>query len=98
MTRRSKYTVILTSELWGEQQSLKQGVKVAGASLVFDAAQIASPTRRGRLARAPRAPAPAGRRGEPVVLLLLKKIPEHAEWNTCSIVYDFDRNGVFVPC
>lgn len=71
----------LTSELWGEQQCLEQGVKVAGAPLVFDAAQIASPTRRGRLARALCASAPGGRRGGPLVLLLLEKIPEHAEWN-----------------
>lgn len=50
--KRLSSTVILTSELWGEQQGLEQRVKVAGASLVFDAAQIASPTRRGWLARA----------------------------------------------
>lgn len=70
--------LILTSELWGEQQSLEQGVQVAGASLVFDAAQVASATRRGRLARAPRSSRVPG--GEAFVLLhlLLEKIPEHA--------------------
>lgn len=81
MLLRWKPTVTLTSELWGKQQGLEQRVKVAGASLVFDAAQIASPTRRGWLARALRASAAGGRRGEPFVLLLLEKIPEHAEWN-----------------
>lgn len=98
MPRRWKSTVILTSELWGEQQSLEQRVKVAGASLVFDAAQIAFPTRRGRLARALCASAPGGRRGETFVLLLLEKIPEHAERNTCSISNDFNWNAVLIPC
>lgn len=91
-------TVTLTSELWGKQQSLEQRVQVAGASLVFDAAQIASPTRRGRLARALRASDPGGRRGETFVLLMLEKIPEHAEWNACSISYRFSWNAVSIPC
>lgn len=94
MLRRWKPTVTLTSELWGKQQGLEQRVKVAGASLVFDAAQIASPTRRGRLARALRASAPRGRRGETFVLLLLEKIPEHAD----SIWFRFSWNAVLIPC
>lgn len=98
MPRRWQSTVILTSELWGEQQGLEQRVKVAGASLVFDTAQIASPTRRGWLARALCASAAGGRRGEPCVLLLLEKIAEHAERNTCSISYDFHWNAVSIPC
>lgn len=89
----------LTSELWGEQQSLEQRVKVAGASLVFDAAQIASATRRGRLARALCASAPGGRRGETfVVLLVLEKVPEHAERDTCSISFDLHWDAVLTPC
>lgn len=35
-------SLVLTSELGGEEQGLEQRVQVAGPSLVFDAAQIAS--------------------------------------------------------
>lgn len=78
-------TLILTSELWGEQQSLEQRVEVAGASLVFDAAQIASPTRRRWLVSPLCTSAAGGRRGEALVFVLLEKIPEHAEWDTYSV-------------
>lgn len=78
-------TLMLTSELWGEQQSLEQRVEVAGATLVFDAAQIASPTRRRWLVSPLSISAARGRRGEALVFVLLEKIPEHAEWDTYSV-------------
>lgn len=70
----------LTSELWGEQQSLEQRVEVAGAPLVLDAAQVASPTWRRWLLAPIRNSAPGWGRSEAVFLpLFLEKIPKHAE-------------------
>lgn len=70
-----------TSELWGEEQGLQQGVEVAGAPLVFDAAQIASSSG-WRWLISPFRPSPpggggGGKRSETFLLLFLEKIPKH---------------------
>lgn len=68
----------LTSELWGEEQSLEQRVEVAGTPLVLDAAQIASPTWRRWLVSPLCNSVPGGSRGANFLLLFLEKIPKHA--------------------
>lgn len=68
-----------TSELWGEQQSLEQRVEVARPSLIFNAAQIASPTGWRRLLAPLGSSSCGGGRDEALVVFLLKKASEHVE-------------------
>lgn len=68
----------VTSELWGEQQGLEQGVEVAGAPLVLDAAQSASSSGwRWLVSPLCNSPTGGGRR-EAFLLLFFEKIPKHA--------------------
>lgn len=68
---------ILTSELWGEQEGLQQGVQVAGAPLILDTAEIAlSPARRWLFS--PFCTSSSGRTGRKASLLIFfEKIPKH---------------------
>lgn len=76
-----------TSELWGEKQSLEQRVEVAGSSLIFNAAQIASPTGWRRLLAPLGSSFFGGGRGESLILLLLKKVSKHVESGFISSVF-----------